>query len=530
MTDYKQKQPIITKNATADMTKTEISASTNPKRLAQMLESLKQDERMAGLKNLGTNVDALLYVFNKSYYNDVKEGVVKQLESMINNLTNVNALICVALNSKDLEIGKRAVEKLSGNENALRDILKQPWKTEGDPIKIESIHRLIEMTDKLTSPESLEYIIMAHFTDSKTTKMAIERLFILANNEKKKNDVLSESEKILCKLANKCKFIQIRNKIVEFFSENVPALEDIITTVPVNQDIALLVVEKLSRDKEVLERIARNRDARIPIQAMIQIFKVLSGDTNAIEYVAIGPSRLDVTRKAIEMLNDEPALLRVSKHSQEHKMLVVEKLKTMVDQLTNPELLNLLYQNEITELIAGKIIAKLASMVNELTNDISLLYVAKYSEDATARKIAVEKISENLKGGQSENITRMLDIAEKSKYADTRMDATKIIAEFNNRHLCIIAVRSNYKDSAMLAVEMIPNEFIGDLTYVAIESKHSEVRAAAVEKLSGNEEALNKIANECKYEDTKEMAKSKATSKDSEFVTGLTDILLKTDA
>ncbi len=116
------------KNVESDKIKKDPRSELNLKQLAQELESTNSKLRMAAVEKLSGNVDALRYVARYSDYEDARMAVVNKLSG------NVDALKYVAVHSNyenTRNAANNEINKLSGIDSKfVKDLVNILMKTQ----------------------------------------------------------------------------------------------------------------------------------------------------------------------------------------------------------------------------------------------------------------------------------------------------------------------------------------------------------------------------------------------------------------
>lgn len=114
------------------------------------IDSEYADARLKAVELLGNNEGALAFVvMNNEDHQDSKDAAVARLVSMIKELQNVNALICVVLYADELQPKLDAAAKLNGNPDALVRVTLQ---SDDAPVRNATVQALSG------DGEALEYL------------------------------------------------------------------------------------------------------------------------------------------------------------------------------------------------------------------------------------------------------------------------------------------------------------------------------------------------------------------------------------
>jgi hypothetical protein len=144
----------------------------SPKQITHMLEDSDPKVRLAAVKKLAGNALALTYVAKNSKYADTKRYAVEELAKMVAKLSDVEALKIVAVDAHEEEDQYAAVAKLAKNVDALVYVIENsPENTFSD----YPVAKLGRMIDSLSDVKALK-VVASRGWKGNAWRAAIEKL------------------------------------------------------------------------------------------------------------------------------------------------------------------------------------------------------------------------------------------------------------------------------------------------------------------------------------------------------------------
>ncbi len=143
--------------------------------IAKMLESDRKQDRLKGIEEISSNVDALCYFIEKTPYKNTRNIAVEKLSEIIQNIDDIRALMVVA------KMSKKKIKKIEA---------------------VEKIHKIIECADAEKIKEDLTYLA-ENFENESARIAAVEKLVgqdyylsLIAINSKYYSTQIKATEKI----------------------------------------------------------------------------------------------------------------------------------------------------------------------------------------------------------------------------------------------------------------------------------------------------------------------------------------------
>jgi len=312
-------------------------------------------------------------------------------------------------------------------------------------------------------------------------------------------------------------------------------------------------VQKLAGNRKALEYVAEHSEHR---DARLAAVKRLT-DARTLEDIASDSKHKEVRLAAVDALPDnEEILARVCKRTDQWdvKDAIADKLAGMLERLESPYALACVVDLAKNEDTRKRAVARLTSMVNEITKQDGLRCVARYSDDESARRAAVEKLTDDAalkvvavyaaspdarlaalgKLADSADVER---VASVTAFADTGEAAVRILTDdealqdvalnAKNKAVRVAAagklgsadmlehVIYNTKDAAVQKAAVAALTDVETLVKVAGSAWPPGIGMAAFRKLAGDRQALIKVANESDCDDTRHAAIKELNDEDA---------------
>ena len=333
--------PVLEKKTLAKMVSTAKPASTiDMRQLARMLESTDEKDRLHALKSIAGNERALMYIINYDCTRppwNLYKPAFKMLVSMVGELTSEEALVYVARYSKDKNAGKTAVERLAWNEKTLmsikgysapRSVLEAVFKKlisrVGD-LSRDTLWHICEHSEnvnyrkialeRISDPVALKYIaINARYLDTALAalKMLYKEEGLVAGEWLGPGSFKSDD---VIEVTKKSENDEVIRAAIEMLRGNTVALIKVATTCYGKAPV--MAVESLSGNLAALKKLFGQRSFNNPKEILIEelakmVNDLSEADTDILVQIAEYSKNKDARIAAVEKISDPSSLYSIA--------------------------------------------------------------------------------------------------------------------------------------------------------------------------------------------------------------------------